>query len=214
MDFSTRIADRRGVNTLHGEAHEVIYLLGDAGTRSPEDEARADNDRPTNLFGDHESLIGRMREARLGNREADVGHRGLEEFAILGGVDGLGPRADDLDTQSLGHAAANEFHGEIERGLAAQGGQQRVGALTLENVSQHVGVERFDVGDVGGSRIGHNRRRIRVHENDLEAIVAQHLTGLGPGVIELTGLTNHERARTDHQNARDITATWHYVRSN
>ena len=44
---------------------------------------------------------------------------------------------------------SDERHGQVEAGLAAQGGQQGVGPLAFDDGGQHVEVERLDVGAVG-----------------------------------------------------------------
>jgi hypothetical protein len=48
--------------------------------------------------------LGGVDEADFGTRQADLGHRGAEQVAILGLVDGLGLRADHLDVVALQHA--------------------------------------------------------------------------------------------------------------
>ncbi len=42
---------------------------------------------------------------------------------------------------------------KFERRLAPERGQERVGSFALEDVGEHVGVEWFDVGDVGRRRV-------------------------------------------------------------
>jgi hypothetical protein len=53
------------------------------------------------------------------------------------------------------------------------------------------------VGAIGELRIGHDRGRIRVHEDDLVAFLAQRLAGLHAGIIELAALPDHDRAGAD-----------------
>ena len=55
--------------------------------------------------------------------EADARHRVLEEEAIFGFLDGLEFGADQLHAVLVEDARVGEFDGEIERGLAADGGQ-------------------------------------------------------------------------------------------
>ena len=54
---------------------------------------------PSDALGDDERLVDASREARFRNREADVGHRALEEVTVLGGGDGVGTSADHLDAE-------------------------------------------------------------------------------------------------------------------
>ena len=131
--------------------------------------------------GRRDRLVEVAREARLGGREPDLAHRLAELLAVLGGRDGLGPRADHLDAERVEHALADELHREVERGLAAERREQRVGSLACSMIaSTHAGVERLDVGRVGGRGVRHDRRGVRVHEHDAVALLAQHPAGLGP----------------------------------
>ena len=47
--------------------------------------------------------------------------------------DGLGVGADQLDAEALEHAALDQLHGQVQRGLAAEGRQQGVGPLPLDD---------------------------------------------------------------------------------
>ena len=156
-----------------------------------------------------ERLVDGVREARLGHRESDLGHGLFELLAVFGGVDRLGARADHFDAEALELAAAHELHREVERRLTPEGRQQRVGALAFDDVDQHVGVEGLHVGRVGRRGVGHDRGGIGVDEHDAIALGAQHLAGLGARVVELTGLTDHDRARADHHDRGEIVATRH-----
>ena len=95
------------------------------------------------------------------------------------------------------HAPLVERHGQVEGGLAAQGGQQGVGPLALDDRGEHLGVERLDVGGVGEVGVGHDRRRVGVDQDDPVALLAQHPAGLGARVVELARLADDDRARPD-----------------
>ena len=60
-------------------------------------------------------------------------HRGLEARAVLGGVDRLDARADQLDAEPVEHAGVVELDGEVQRGLPAERRKQRVGPLALDD---------------------------------------------------------------------------------
>ena len=53
----------------------------------------------------------------------------LERLAVLAAVDRLDAGADQLDAVLLEHAVLVQRHRRVERGLPAERGQQRVGAL-------------------------------------------------------------------------------------
>ena len=92
--------------------------------------------------------------------QADARHRLLELLAVLGLVDRLLRRADQLDAVLVEHALAREVERAVERRLAAHRRQQRVGPLALDDLLDHLPGDRLDVGDVGHLRVGHDRRRV------------------------------------------------------
>ena len=149
------------------------------------------------------------REAALRHVEADLAHRVLEQLPILGHLDRLDRRADQLDVVLLEHAGVGEIDGEVERRLAADGRQQRVRTLALDDRGEHLGRQRLDVRAVGQLRVGHDRRRVAVDENDLEPFGAQRLARLAAGVVELARLADDDRTGADDENAFQIGATWH-----
>src|SRR6185437_2594703 len=61
-------------------------------------------------------------------------------------------------------------------------------------------------GEIG---IGHDRRRIGIHQNDAVALVLQRLAGLRAGIIELTGLADDDRASANDQDRFDVCSFGH-----
>ena len=94
-----------------------------------------------------------------------------------------------------------EIERAVERGLPAHRRQQRVRALDRDDLLDHLPGDRLDVGRVGHVGIGHDRRRIRVDEDDAIALLAQRLAGLRAGIIELARLADDDRAGADDQDA-------------
>ena len=117
------LVDGRRGDALGRQPAQGRLVMRDARARAAQDVARPDDDRPTNGGGDLEGLVDVVREARFGHRQSDIGHGGLEQFAVLGRRDGLGTRADHLDPESLGHPATHQLHGQVERRLTAEGRQ-------------------------------------------------------------------------------------------
>ena len=109
-------------------------------------------------------------------------------------LDGLELGADQLDPEALEGAVLGQGDGEVEAGLAAQGGQQGLGALARDDLGQELGGERLDVGAVGHLGVGHDGGGVGVDQDDLEALLAQGLAALGAGVVELAGLADDDRA--------------------
>jgi hypothetical protein len=140
-------------------------------------------------------------------------HRRSELLAVLGLVDRLLRGADHLDAVLLQHAVPREVERAVERGLPAHGRQQRVGALGGDDLLHHLPGDRLDVGGIGHLRVGHDRGRVGVHQDDPVALLAQRLARLRAGVVELAGLPDDDRAGADDQDALDVGSFRHCVRS-
>jgi len=57
---------------------------------------------------------------------------------------------------------------------------------------------------VGELRVGHDRRRVRVDEDDAVALLAQRLARLDARVIELARLADHDRAGADEEDRSQV----------
>ena len=155
-----------------------------------------------------------MRGARLGRTEADLGHRVLELLAVFRLVDRFRRRADQLDLVLLQHAVRVQIERAVQRGLAAHRRQDRVRALLGDDALDHFPRDRLDVGHVGRVRVGHDRRRIAVDENDLVAFLTQRLACLRARVIELARLADDDRTRADDEDALDVCPLGHNALAN
>ena len=143
------------------------------------------------------------------NLQPDLHHRLFEFFAILGLANDVGPGTDHLYPVFGQHAVLVQFHRQVQRRLAPQRRQQRVGPLGFDHPGNDFPGQRLDVGAIGHARIGHDRRRIRIDQHHLIAFFAQGFAGLGSRIIELAGLTDHDRARANQQNSVNIVPTRH-----
>ena len=79
----------------------------------------------------------RPRDAALRDVEPDLAHRVLEQLPILGHLDRVDRGANQLDVVLVERARRREVHREVQRRLAADGRQQRVGALALDDGREH-----------------------------------------------------------------------------
>ena len=136
-------------------------------------------------------------DARARHGEAAALHRLAEELAVLGAADHVHRRAEQLDAEVAQDPRVGELDREVERGLAAERRQERVGPLAAEHVGDALEVERLEVGGVGEAGVGHDRRRVRVDDDRAEAVLAQHLQRLAARVVELARLPDHDRPGAD-----------------
>ena len=75
--------------------------------------------------GEFEAVFEVVDQRGFRNVEADALHRIFEDQAVFGLLDGTDLRADELHVVFLEHAAVGKFDGEIQRGLSADGRQNR-----------------------------------------------------------------------------------------
>jgi hypothetical protein len=82
-------------------------------------------------------------QLRLRRFEADLAHRVFEQQAVFGLLDGVDLGADQLHAVLVEHAGFGQFHREIQAGLSADGGEQRVGPFAADDL--------FEIGALSGS---------------------------------------------------------------
>ncbi len=150
-----------------------------------------------------------MRDARARGLEADVGHGAAEQLAVLGHVDGPLRGADHLHVELIEYALAHQVERGVERRLAAHGGQQRRRPFLVDDARQRAPVDGLYINGVGGFRVGHDRGRIGIHQNDPVTLFFQCLARLSSGIVELTSLANDDGAGTDDENAFEIGSLRH-----
>ncbi len=154
-------------------------------------------------------LADRVDDQRERHAQPRLLHRRPEGLPVLGTMDRLVVGTDQLDPVLVERAVVVQRLGEVERGLSAERRQQRVRLLLRDDLGDDLGPQGLDVGRVGVFGVGHDRRRVRVDEHDLVALLAQHLAGLRPGVVELRRLPDHDRPRADQQDLADVVAPRH-----
>ena len=134
---------------------------------------------------------------------ADAFHQLAEALTVLGDVDGLGIHPDHAHPVLFPDAELLALDGQVQRGLSAHGGQHGVDLVLLQDGLDALGLQRAQVHVVGRDRVGHDGGRVAVDQRDLDAFVAEGAAGLAAGVIELAGLSDHDRSRPDDQDRLD-----------
>ena len=142
-------------------------------------------------------------------RQADALHGLAEELAVLRLVDGVRGGADHLDVEFFQHAHLAQAQRAVQRRLSAHRRQQRIGAFAFDDLGDDLRRDRLDICRVGEIGIGHDRRRVRVHQDDPVALFLERLARLRARVVELAGLADHDRARADDQDRFDVGSLGH-----
>ena len=191
------------------DAQEVGLVVGHAGAGPSHGEGRAHHDGVAQRLDSGQALLDAVADGRPRALGTDIGDDPPEELAILAALDGVDVRADELHAVALERAGAMQGHGGVERGLSAERGEEGVGPLALDDALDVRRGDRLDVRRVGELRIGHDRRGIRVDEDDPDALGLEHATGLGARVVELARLADDDRPGADDQHGGDVVATGH-----
>ncbi len=203
------LARHRGVEAALDDLEELLAVEAHPAAGAPQRKRGPDDRRQADMLQRRRGLLAAVGEARLGGGEADAGHGLAEQLAVLGHGDGLGLGADHLHAVPVEHALVGEAQRDVERGLPAHGRQQCVGALFRDDLGDELRRHRLDVGGIGQLRIRHDGGRIGVDEDDAVALGSERLAGLGSGIVELAGLADHDRPRTNDEDGFDVRTPGH-----
>ena len=145
---------RRGGQAVAGHPIDVLGRVGHAGSEAAHREARPHHDGQAEIGDGLADFVHRETDAGFRRLAADLGDNILELLPVLTTLDGLEVGADELDAVSVERTVLVEFDRGVERGLTAEGGQQRVDLVTAlgllgEDLLDELRGDRFDVGVVG-----------------------------------------------------------------
>ena len=140
---------------------------------------------------------------------ADFRHGIAEFLAVFGLINHFRLGADQFAAVFFQNAGLREFQRCIERSLTAHGGQQRIGAFLGDDFLDNLNRDRFDIGGIRQPRIGHDRGRVGIHQNDAVALSAERFAGLRAGIIEFAGLADDDRPGADDHDGFNVSALRH-----
>ena len=207
--FDEELVDRRAFEAVADHLLELLPVVGDAAAGPAEREGGADDGREADAGGDLKGLFDRVGIAGGSHVDADLLHRHLELLAIFGALDRVVVCAKQLHPELFQHAVLVEGLGQVERRLAAHGGEDGVGPLLGDDVAHIGGRERLHIGGVGQLRVGHDGGRVGVDQDDPVALLPQRTHRLGAGVVKLAGLTDDNGPRSDDEDGTDIRTLGH-----
>jgi hypothetical protein len=183
-----------------GAGHPVDLLDGPRHPRAQaaHGEAGPHHDRQAELLDRFTDFFHGETHSAAGGFTTHLGDDVLEHLPVLAALNGVEVGADELHAVALQRPVLVQRDRGVQRGLPAQGGQQRVNLVAaLRLLGDHLldegGGYRLDVGVVGVLRVGHDGGRVGVDQADLQPLRAQHPAGLGTGVVELAGLPDDDR---------------------
>ena len=201
---------RRDLETACGERRELLAVGGEPAAAPTHRERGPHDQRVADRVPERQRLVDGGGGAGPRHIEPCLQHRVLEAAPVLGAVDRFERGTDQRDAEPVEIAGLRERDRDVQCGLAAERREQRIGAFPLADREDRPRRERLDVRAVGELGVGHDRRRVRVHQGHLEALAPQHLACLGARVVELAGLSDHDRSRPDHHDLVEVGPLRHH----
>ena len=178
---------------------ELIDGIGDAATGAAQRVCGPYDQRQTDVVHDPVGVFHGLCYLRRGHRLSDAHQQVSEQLAVLGVAYSLKRSAEQSHIVLVQDAGVGKLHCEVEAGLTSERRQQPVGALLVNDPVQYLDGQGLDVDDIGDVLIGHDRRRVRVHEDGSDAFLSQRLARLRACVVELRSLANDDRPRADNK---------------
>ena len=96
-----------------------------------------------------------------------------------------------------------------ETGLPAKPRKQSVRLFDPDDLLERSFVQRFEVDLIRHIRIGHDRGRIGIDENDIDAFLFQNPARLRARIIKFGCLTDDNRSGADHKYFLNRGVPWH-----
>ena len=178
---------------------DVRFAVTDAHRAAAEDVGGADEHRVADAVGDLDRLLGRLGHPPLRAAHAEALGEPAEALAVLGEVDGVERRPEDLESGALDRPR------ELQRRLAAELDADADRLLALEHREDGLLVERLEVEPVRRVVVGRDGLRVAVDHHGLVALRPEALGGVDAAVVELDPLADPVRAAAeDHDRAAGL----------
>ena len=189
---------REGEGFLHQHV-QLFLVVAEARTQSAQRIGGADDDGIAQRGGGAAGVFGVLHGLALDGFHVDFVQFLNEEFAVFGVDDGLHGGTQHLDAVPLEHAFLVEGHTTVQRRLPAEGQHDAVRPLLLNDLLDEVRGDGQEVNLVGHALRGLHGGDVGVDEDGLDALFLEGLECLRTGVVELAGLADLQRARTEQQ---------------
>ena len=183
---------------------EFVGRPADAAAQSAQRVGGADHDREPDPFGGRQSVLHRFDGLADRRLDADFVEFLDEQVAVFGRHDRVDRRAQHLDAVFPQRAVLRKLRPAVQRGLPAEGEQDAVGSLLLDNFLYETGRHGQEIDPVRDPFGSLYRRDIRIDEHRGDAFFFEGLERLRAGVVELARLPDLERARTEHDDFLDF----------
>ena len=192
---------RRKRERPRGKLLKLVGVVRKARAKAAKRKGRAHNHGVADLLRGGERGGHGRHGRRARERNVDLGEGGVKELAVLAHDERLDGRAQHAHAVALQNAGLVQLDAAVERGLAAKGEQDAVGALALNHIRHILGRHRHKVDAVGEIAARLDRGNVGVYEDRLDALLLEGLDRLRARIVKLARLADREAARSEHEHA-------------
>ena len=172
---------------------QLLSVCHDLHGPAAQDEAGAHQHGVADLLGGGNAVFNVGHGLALGPGDVQLVQEVFKLVPVLGPVDGGAVRADD------GHAPLHQGVCQVDGGLAAQGGNDALGVLEVQDVHHILGGQGLKVQLVGGGVVRGDGFGVVVDDDGFKAFAADGVHGMDGGVVEFHALADADGACTqDH----------------
>ena len=207
--FYENLTYQAGLQTSCTDGFQFFAVVDKSAPGSSHGVGRAKNNRITQFVCNSERILHAVCNFTACHFNSQGIHRLFKFNTILASFDGIYLNTDDLDIVFIKNTGFVQLCAEIQSGLTAKVWQKCVRTFFGNDLLQSFYIERFNVSDISGFRVGHNCGRIGIDQNDLVAQFAKCLAGLGTGIVKFAGLTDDNRTGTYDEYFVNIRSLWH-----
>ena len=203
------LVHRTQLDAPRHDVTELLDVVGDASADPAQGERRPHDRGKAEAVHHAHRLVERLGVGAGRYVDADGLHRLAELQAVFGHHDGVDRGPDQRYPELLEHPVGIELHRQVQRGLAPDRRQQRIGTFPGDYRAHHFPGQRLDVGPIRDLRVRHDGRGVRVDQDHLDALGPERLARLGARIVELARLADHDRAGADDEHAFDVSTAGH-----
>mmetsp|Transcript_132073 Transcript_132073/g.313032 ORF Transcript_132073/g.313032 Transcript_132073/m.313032 type:complete len:284 (-) Transcript_132073:1157-2008(-) len=178
---------------------KLVLVVGEAAAQPAKGECGPHQHRVANLLCGMDCFRHRPAAAALGDPLAAGVHHLAEEVAVLRLDDGLDGGAQHLHVEAIKDPLLVEPARAVQGRLAAEGHEDAVRALPVDDLGHELRGHRQEVNAVRHARRGLNGGDVRVDQHGHDAGLLQGLQRLAARVIELSCLADRQTAGAQHQ---------------
>ena len=167
--FYQNLAYQAGLKTSGADGFQFVHIVNQAAARAAHGIGGTKHHRISQTVRDGQSFFHAVGNLTPGHFDSQRVHRILEFDPVLAPFNGVHLNADNLHIVFIQHACLAQLRAEVQAGLPAQVGKQGVGTLLGDDLFEALHIQRLNVGNIGGFRVGHDGGRVGIDQHDLIA---------------------------------------------